>query len=185
MAKQQKPAWIYLIAGLIIGLFVAFLVFLSQQDSGRIDIKTAIEESAKDTREVRQNSNIPPEKPEFDFYKMLPELQVNVSPNLDVNIGSKPATPSPSTPPSQPKPINTELYYLQVGAFTKFESADQQKAGLVLQNWPTKVQQIRKDDGRSIYRILVGPYNPGRELSSAEKGLKKQGLKPIRQQVKS
>ena len=65
MAKQQKPAWVYLIAGLIIGLFVAFLVFLSQQDSGRIDIKTAIEERAarKDTREVRQNTHSAPSKP--------------------------------------------------------------------------------------------------------------------------
>lgn len=188
MAKQQKPAWVYLIAGLIIGLFVAFLVFLSQQDGGRVDIKTAIEESAqqaKDTREVRQNSGNAPSKPEFDFYKMLPELQVNVSPNLDVNIASKPPAPKPKETVRTTLSSNAELYYLQVGAFTKFESADKQKAGLVLQNWPTKVQQVRKDDGVSIYRILVGPYNTGSELSSAEKGLKKQGLKPIRQATKS
>lgn len=181
MAKQQKPAWVYLIAGLIIGLFVAFLVFLSQQDSRHIDIKTAIENGTKDTREVRQDANSAPSSPEFDFYKMLPELQVNVSPNLDVNIDSKPRMPKPTAPTKQ---ADTELYYLQVGAFSKFESADQQKAGLVLQNWPTKVQQVRKDDGRNIYRILVGPYNAGTELSGAEKGLTKQGLRPVRQAVK-
>ncbi len=185
MAKQQKPAWVYLIAGLIIGLFVAFLVFLSQQDSGKINIKTAIENSAaaKDTREVRQNNQTAPGKPEFDFYKMLPELQVNVSPNLDINIGKKKAVPTPE--PTTPQPSSAELYYLQVGAFSQFKSADQQKAGLVLQNWPTKVQQVRKDDGRSIYRILVGPYNDGSELNTAEQGLKRQGLKPIRQATKS
>lgn len=190
MAKQQKSAWVYLIAGLIIGLFVAFLVFLSQQDGASVDIKTAIEDgtrnlSGKDAREVREDPNNAPDSPKFDFYKMLPELQVNVSPNLDVNIGKKPAqVPTPPAKEVQSK-TGTGLYYLQVGAFSKFESADQQKAGLVLQNWPTRLQQIRKDDGRSIYRILVGPYNDDQELNNAEKGLKKQGLKPVRQQAKS
>ena len=182
MAKQQKPAWVYLIAGLIIGLFVAFLVFLSQQDSGQINIKTAIEDSTqrhKDAREVRQTPNSAPNKPEFDFYKMLPELQVNVSPNLDVNIGSKPA----ATQPTAPKPSNGTLYYLQVGAFSKKEGAEKQKVELILGNWPTRIQQARRPDG-NIYRILVGPYNEGTELSKAEKGLRKQGLKPVRQQAK-
>jgi cell division protein FtsN len=177
MAKQQKPAWVYLIAGLIIGLFVAFLVFLSQQDSREIDIKAAIENSAqrnKDTREVRQNPNSSPSKPEFDFYKMLPELQVNVSPNLDVNIGSKPKS-------AAPKAVDTHLYYLQVGAFSKKEGAEKQKVELILKNWPTRIKQ----GGDNIYRIWVGPYSKGNELSRAEKGLRRQGLKPVRQQTKS
>lgn len=195
MAKEQKPAWVYLLAGLIIGLFVAFLVFLGQQEGTTINFKTAAEETAnkhnsKDTREVRTDNQEAPSGPELSFYDMLPELEVSVSPDLDVNIGSKPrqSTPAPKPvekPTATPTDIGGELYYLQVGAFSKFQGADKQKVELLLSNWPAKVQQVRKSSGTSIYRVFVGPYRDGTELSKAEKGLKKQGLKPVRHKANS
>lgn len=192
MAKQQKPAWVYLSAGLIIGLFVAGLVYLSQQDGSGIDFKVATEREAqriKDAREVKEDKPSPPSKPDLSFYDMLPELEVSVSPDLDLQIAPK-QQPVQQTPKSIEKPATStpvhpaaELYYLQVGAFSKSDSADRQKAQLTLKNWPTRVQQVRRDNGSRLYRVYVGPYNNDTELRRAETGLKKQGLKPVRQKA--
>lgn len=185
MAKQQKPAWVYLFAGLIIGLFVAGLIYLSQQDSKHVNIRESLEQEAKrvkDAREVRQQNQEAPTAPKLDFYGMLPKLEVSVSPDLDVSIAPKPQTqPTPAIESAPTK--NSDLYYLQVGAFSKRSSADSQKAALTLNNWPTRVQQVRRDNGSSIYRVFVGPYNLDNELNQAEKGLIKQGLKPVRQKA--
>lgn len=189
MAQQQKPAWVYLLAGLIIGLFVAGLVYLSQQDGKPVDIKQSIEQNAKrikDTREVRQQSSDAPTAPKLDFYGMLPKLEVSVSPDLDVSVAPKPQALPQIQPESQPPTsvtTSSELYYLQVGAFSKRSSADSQKAKLILSNWPTKVQQVRLSNGNNIYRVFVGPYNQGTELKQAEKGLTKQGLQPVKQKA--
>ena len=180
MVKQQKSVWVYLIASLIIGLFVTFLIFLSQQDSGQMNIKDSASHY-KDTREVRQILSAIPSKPEFDFYKMLPELPINVSPKLDMNIGSNSIMLSSVI--SKTQAIGSSLYYLQVGAFSKRKSAERRKVELILSNWPIRIQQVPKQGGGNIYRILVGPYNKGIALSYAEKGLRKQGLKPVRRQI--
>lgn len=190
MAAEQKSPWVYMVAGLIIGLFVAFLVFLSQQDSHPINLKDELAKTARDTRDVRKSDRETPQGPgerQFDFYDMLPELEVSVSPDMEVEVTPRPRSEPVVAPQPQTASRSSSgpQFYLQVGAFSKYESADQQKASLLLQNWPTKVQSATKDDGRKIYRVFVGPYADGQPLQSAEKQLKQMGLKPYRYQAKS
>ncbi|MGM0563127.1 MAG: SPOR domain-containing protein [Pseudomonadota bacterium] len=183
MAKDSKSPLLYLAAGLVIGLFVAFLLFLSQQQGESINLKEDIAKAARDARTVREDSQGQSDHPSFDFYEMLPELEVSVGEDNDVRL--KPKTGQPALPPVDeeqraPSPEPAGNIFLQVGAFSKFESADRQKASLLLQNWPTKVQSVTRDDGGKIFRVFVGPYSKGEALDSAERQLKKMGLKPYR-----
>ncbi len=204
MTTAKKSTWVYLLAGGIIAAFVGGLIFLSQQDSGD-NLQAAAEAQRKrnkDTREVRedgqQNPANAPSAPELSFYNMLPELEVMVSPELDVSIGRRAApsqppasapriaaprsTPrtAPAKPPVAPPAASTERYYLQVGAFSHYQGADRQKASLLLNNWPTRIQQARRADGSKIYRVFVGPYSRGAALDKATQQLKQQGLQPVR-----
>lgn len=213
MAKKQKPAWVYLLAGLIIGLFVAFLLFLSrQQPAAPVDINQSIEQALN----KKDNQAAAAKKPELGFYDMLPKLEVSISPELEVRFGNKAKAkddkqtpsyqPSHNAPTSEqkttaantarpaPAPAAKEkpqvptkrsnILYLQVGSYSQFSGADKQKATLILSNWPAKIQRVALKDGRQVYRVFVGPYN-NQNIASAQQKLKQLGLKPILHHVKS
>lgn len=199
MAKQQKPAWVYLFAGLTVGLFVAFLLFLSHQKSADpVDINEAIEQALPHNKPNKPAKD-EEKKTELGFYDLLPELEVTVTPDLQINIGTKPDsapnTPAPAITPSQNpnthsnKPATNTAkagaVYWQVGSFSQFSGADKQKATLLLNNWPAKIQQAQLSDGRKVYRVFVGPYNAEQAAQNAGSALKKQGLNPVKHTVKS
>ena len=83
------PGWIWMLAGLAIGLFVALLVYIKDNSSGKLAITETVAkvfqtQKQTDTRDVKKSqTNKPPEpssstKPKFDFYTILPELEVAI-----------------------------------------------------------------------------------------------------------
>jgi len=96
--RKKKPKkvspWFGLFAGLAIGLFVAFLVYIQMQapQSPRAIIEETVVQAAvaasQDTRSVRKDTQDvipPPPKPVFNFYETLPEMEV-VVPEIEVVI---------------------------------------------------------------------------------------------------
>ena len=78
-AKKPVPGWVWMVCGLVIGGFIAFLM---QLEPGRKDIQRETAENKKATSEHPQ-PNTPvtapqPVKPKYDFYTLLPESQVEV-----------------------------------------------------------------------------------------------------------
>src|SRR5690554_928434 len=80
------PGWVWMTSGLIIGLFVALLVYLNQQPAEPIKLPSFDPPSGmRDTRDVRKDAEPPappgpssaPE-PRFEFYNILPDLEVAV-----------------------------------------------------------------------------------------------------------
>ncbi len=89
--------------------------------------------------------------PTFDFYKILPEIEVKVP---DAEIAA------PATEPIEP-PVKTGVpaaYVLQVGSFQRFEDADQAKAQLALQGITSTIQRVVIDGQDVWFRVHVGPY---------------------------
>jgi cell division protein FtsN len=72
-----------------------------------------------------------------------------------------PAAPSRSTG-TGPDPF---VYFVQAGAFTRNEDAEQQKARLALMGHGARVTE-REQAGRVVYRVRVGPY-PTRDEADA------------------
>ncbi len=81
--KQQTSGWIWFFAGLLVGLFIAGLAWLKlgpQSAGHRLVPKpassTAHQQKRSHTKPEAQRS-LPP-KPRFDFYTVLPEMEVVV-----------------------------------------------------------------------------------------------------------
>ena len=140
------------LAGLLIGLFVAFIVYLNVHDSGNTEVaspelvienkpeKTAVAESEPELDE-------PLPEPQFDFYQILPNMEVNVS-EWETD--------------TQKESVELEdksgVYILQVGSFEQHEAADELKAKLALLGIHAEIQRV-VINGRDIrHRVRVGPY---------------------------
>ncbi len=98
-AKKPVPGWVWMVCGLVIGGFIAFLM---QLEPGRKDIQRETAESRKAASERPQQSTPTaapqPVKPKYDFYTLLPESQVEV-PAGAIPEEQKPGTaPVPLTP---------------------------------------------------------------------------------------
>ncbi|HRD85480.1 MAG TPA: SPOR domain-containing protein, partial [Rubrivivax sp.] len=73
---------------------------------------------------------------------------------------------APATPASSPRPSEAFVYFVQVGAYSKPEEAEQQKARLGLQGLAAKVSE-REQAGRVVYRVRLGPFD-SREQAEAQ-----------------
>ena len=57
------------------------------------------------------------------------------------------------------------VYFVQAGAYTRIEEAEQQRARLGLMGQAAKITE-REQQGRSIYRVRLGPYETRQEADS-------------------
>ena len=182
--KKRKPVspWFGLVAGLSIGLFVAFLVFIKMQtphaplpyekDAGLQPVETPRE----DTRDVRKDSDDaipPPPKTRFEFYDTLPEMKI-VIPEIEVVIPEKEIKGKSEAGVKQVK--QPGIYALQVGSFRNPEQADRFKAELVLQGFETSIQQVTINNTDTFHRVRVGPFQDLDALNRARQRLNKQGI---------
>lgn len=109
-----------------------------------------------------------PPKPTFDFYKILPESEVKVPDN-------ELADEQP-TPDSAPGPV---FYLLQVGAYQKFEEADQAKAQLALQGISSTIQKVVNKGHEVWYRVNVGPVATMEDVQTMRARLVEGGAKVV------
>ena len=91
-------------------------------------------------------------EPKFDFYKLLPQMTVNISADDD-------ATTSPAI---NNKPITKKsapTYVLQVAALQKNSDAAQVQNTLKAAGYAAFTQLYQAPDHTIWYRVLVGPFN--------------------------
>jgi cell division protein FtsN len=66
------------------------------------------------------------------------------------------------------------VYFVQVGAFSKPEDAEQQRAKLAMLGYTAKVTE-REQSGRLMYRVRLGPFQMRDEAESAQSKLQTGG----------
>lgn len=158
--KGAVPGWVWLLAGLAVGLLVAFLIWLDKLPTPKpAPAKASVEKPApaktepKDTRSVKKET--PPKAPDaqareerkgiaYDFYTLLPEMEVPVP-------DSEPA--AAGLPPT---PVAPGSYVVQVGAFRTLKDADARKAELALLGLVSAIQVITIDNN-TLHRVRIGP----------------------------
>lgn len=79
-----------------------------------------------------------------------------------------PVAPPPAPPRSTAQAVDPFVYFVQAGAFTRNEDAEQQKARLALLGHSAKVSE-RDQAGRTVYRVRIGPF-PTRDEADALQG---------------
>ena len=179
--KNGLPGWAWLIAGLAIGLFVAMLVYLDKVTpaSDKSSITDTIKKQWNDARDVRKREdNKPPSKPaenktaskpKFDFYTILPELEVAI-PEQDL-VSERKGNHTASK--------DTTKYILQAGSFKKHEEADKLKARLALQGIIAGIQTVKIGTGETWHRVRVGPLQGLTTLNQTRRRLQQLGVATI------
>ncbi|MFK5912998.1 MAG: SPOR domain-containing protein [Woeseiaceae bacterium] len=175
--KKPLPGWLWLSAGLIIGLFVALLVYIKDNSTGKLAITETVSkvfQTQKETRGVKkENVNAPPpppanNKPKFDFYTILPELEVAI-PEQELLDTHKDSSSSKST----------VEYILQAGSFKQYGEADKLKARLALEGIVASIQKVKINDTDTWHRVRIGPLNSISKLNKTRRRLRGLGIASI------
>lgn len=111
-----------------------------------------------------------PEKPRFDFYKILPGGEEPVSEReLRERLRASAATKS------QPA-ASQDVYFIQAGAFQNPADADNQKARLAILGFESNVEPTSLPDKGTWYRVRLGPYTKVDELNKVRQALAQNGI---------
>jgi len=80
-------------------------------------------------------------------------------------LSGAPVPTAPVPPPAKPA-VEAFVYFVQAGAFTRTEDAEQQRAKLAMMGAMAKISD-REQAGRVVYRVRLGPY-PSREEADVQ-----------------
>ncbi len=193
-AKKSVPGWVWLVCGLAIGGFLAFLATL---EPGGEEVKRNKEPAqARQPVKPKPQPSEQPVKPKYDFYTLLPESEVIVPPEAkQPEAPAKPVTPEqaakideeralaalsgqvPPPPPAVAKAPVTQ-FFLQAGSFRKQAEADKVRAQIILLGQDVRVERVSVRD-EPWFRVLVGPYTTREQLNAAQKTLAASGYKNL------
>ena len=152
-----------LFVGILLGILVSIAVtlfitngkspFVSKETiCSCIEVKSAIGED--DVINIDEDTT-------FDFYNTLPEDSSNYA----------------NEPIQEPKQENRLVdYYIQVGAFSRQEPADNLKAKLALMGFESVIMSARISDS-TFHRVSVGPYEEYETAREMREKLIKEGFK--------
>ena len=150
--SQPLPPIVWLLAGLSIGLAVAFAIYVNDRQTME-PVAAIRQEPTIDREEIEAETPPTPER-RFDFYEMLPKFEV-VIPEEDLDV----------VPDVKPQPLELEgVYVLQAGSFSAYNDADRMKARLALLGIPSTIQRITVDDNE-YHRVRIGPIDNLSELN--------------------
>jgi cell division protein FtsN len=118
-----------------------------------------------------------PDKPRFDFYKILPGNSDTLpAPTRPGNASTAPTAAAPAPKPDVPaKDILPEPLFLQTGSFQTASDADGQKARLAMMGIEAAIQQVMVQD-KVWYRVRIGPFKKSDDLAAVRSGLARQGI---------
>ncbi|MGB0359895.1 MAG: SPOR domain-containing protein [Endozoicomonas sp.] len=171
-------SWMWLLTGLLIGVFVAFLAGLMP--------------SAKDVRTVAEQIASTPDKskkvnqPVFDFYTLLPESKVAipaVTPEpLRKSIEEK--VKKSKTGAKTANLTQSGKYLLQAGSFRNISDAERLRARLLLEGLSPKIEKVNVSGGETWHRVQIGPFSNSSDIKNAQKVLASQNINSLLLQLK-
>ena len=193
--KKSLPGYIWLLSGLAIGLFVAFIIYLDKQPENNQDFGSAIQAELEKLKQQAKKKNnaatsskmsvTAKKEPKFNFYTILPELEVLIPENETrppANTSSSSnSTPKSKTSNSQHK--TKKQYILQVGSFQNLSDAKKLKANLAFLGLEAGIQQVTVNK-QAWHRVRTGPYQDKQQLYKNQKLLKQNNIPAISMELK-
>ncbi len=169
--------------GLILGLAIAAAVAFYLGRSGLsspLPAPGAARDAARGNKTDMPAGTVAPDKPRFDFYKILPGAE---EPRIggerkafDKAIerpGDKAETIAKAAPGSTKA---ADRMWLQAGAFASESDAETLKARLALTGWEAVVQSASLPDQGVRYRVRLGPFDNTDEVNRVKAELGKSGF---------
>jgi cell division protein FtsN len=112
-----------------------------------------------------------PEQPKFDFYKILPGQEEQVT-EKELRERTRQARSSPGGQQGAAK----DVYFIQAGSFQNPAEADNQKARLAILGFESSVEPANLPDKGTWYRVRLGPYSKVDELNRVRQALAQNGI---------
>jgi len=196
---RPVPVWLWFFAIFAVSSFVGLLMYLDMYEKGRISEhstpnissyfsdkgfsdkefsgKESNAESGKNTSSTaKQDTAAQEEKPSFDFYSLLPKMEVLVP---ETEITSRIAKEQLKQTPSE-----KGAYYLQAGAFKDVQAADRMKAGLALLGIESRIESVTLDSG-VWHRVRIGPFDDTQQMNKVRSLMKANSISSIMVKVNS
>ena len=175
---QSKPRSMMppFLVGLTLGLAVAVGVYLV--DHGYVSLEALLgEERTTPPTPIPKTTEAP--RPRFDFYTILPEMEVVIPEEPPTDV----ASPRPVAPPTQPvAPPATSAsasgYVLQAGSFRSASDADALKAQLALLGYEASVQTVSINQD-TYHRVRLGPFASRERADAARAQLARSAVSTI------
>ncbi|HET8731816.1 MAG TPA: SPOR domain-containing protein [Moraxellaceae bacterium] len=177
--RKGAPGALWLVLGLLTGLFVALLWHLWElrKDHPRA-VTAAVAPGtlpAAGATGQEGGGNAPasgkPQEPRFEFYTLLPKQEAMP--------GSAPPPSAAATASSTPAEKTGPGYLLQAGSFKSEEEADKRRAAILMLGLPVKVTKVPVTPGEAWFRVMVGPFKGKSEAASARSSLKDNGVEAL------
>jgi len=156
------PGWVWLVAGLALGLFITLIVHLVKiaPQAAKVRELAAAEAKTKEVTEKKKKAEqAHKDKKRYEFYTMLSQEKVEVPKDLEA-VPDAPA------------------YYqfmLQTGAFNSVADADRVRADLIMQGFEAQIRSSTSDKG-TVHRIVVGPFPNRSKMAKARSLLIAKGV---------
>lgn len=166
---------------LLLIVAVALLAYVASQ-LWKKDAALGGHSAQQDARSVKKPEEKAPQKPDFEFYTLLPQQNngpviptpATPAPALKPPTTDKPASDKPAVPATpapaatQPKPAERN-FWIQAGSFATAAEANRRKAEIALQGFVSDVRTATVN-GKPYYRIQIGPIAEG-QLAGVRKRL--------------
>jgi cell division protein FtsN len=179
--KRNSPRWVWFVSGVLVGLFSAGLVWLKFASPGPeagVAPASAGPASAQRGKQGVGAENGKPPPPRFDFYTMLPEMEI-VIPEEELREPASPGSTASTLPPRQPETTEQEAYLLQMGSFRNHTDADRMKARLALLDIPAEIQKVTINNKDTFHRVRSGPYRSRSRLNELRTRLQRNNIKSM------
>ena len=185
--RQGTPAWMWLLTGILIGLGLAWYLFAKgyiPQPRGA-DAQTAESAPGAAAGAVGSAEEVAPDgkdgkRPQYDFFTVLPEMEV-VVPEQELSARARPQADAAASAAqgadngAAAAAANGPNYVLQVGSFRAAADADQLKARLALLGVVAQVQTVTVNDA-TWHRVRVGPLGEARQADEMRSRLADNGI---------
>jgi cell division protein FtsN len=110
-----------------------------------------------------------PEKPKFDFYKILPGQEEPVS-EKELRERAR------ASAKGSQQEASKDVYFIQAGSFQNPADADNQKARLAILGFESSVEPANLPDKGTWYRVRLGPYTKVDEINKVRQALAQNGI---------
>ena len=187
-SRSHGLAWF--LAGAVAGGLVTWVML--GRDPAAEQVRATVERTVGHS--IGVESTRPPPKPKFEFYTLLPEMEVVVP---DEDLPAQRPAPAESSPTAESTATDTESstssaaeedaqgdadaalksghYILQVASFKSMKDADGLKAQLTLLGFRPVVQTVAIDTDKKWHRVRIGPYADRNSLEAARVRLRADG----------
>ena len=190
-ARQQKkslPGYVWLLSGLAIGLFVAFIIYLDKQPESTQNFGSAVQQELKKLKlqakkeAATETEATATKQQKFNFYTILPELEVLI-PESETRPPDTTSERKSQTWPKDTGHPNNKQYVLQVGSFQNLKDAEKLKANLAFLGLAANIQHVTVNK-QAWHRVRTGPYKDKQQLYKNQKILKQNDIDAISMELK-